>query len=138
MESEKKTCPSSKFTKGASLIGIKNDEEEIDILAEPIKITEELYEQLKSADVKPEKAIRLANKCITSGCKQWTGEKCGVIDDRLAKVEESYLKDHLPECAIRTTCRWYSQQGDLACKVCPLVTTYTEFPKEEKFFNTEE
>ena len=132
---ESKTCPSSKFTKGSLLIGIKNDQEEMDILEEPIKITEDIYEQLKAANSRPEKAVRVANKCITSGCKQWTGDKCGVIDEMLGKVEEGYLKDQLPTCAIRSTCRWYSQQKELACKVCPLVTTYTEYPKEDKFFN---
>ncbi len=134
MQDQDKTCPSSKFTKGSLLIGIKNEEEEMELLADPIKITEEVYLEIKSLGVKPEKAVRVANKCIKSGCRQWTGEKCGVIDDALDKVENQFLKNHVPECAIRTTCRWYSQQGEIACKVCPLVSTYTEYPTENKFF----
>lgn len=134
MEKKGKICPSAKFSKGAFLIGIRNEKEEMDILDEPIKITEEIFNEFKATNTKPEKTLRLANKCIESGCKQWTGEKCGVIDDVLERVEEQYMKDQLPDCAIRPTCRWYSQQGSLACKVCPLVTTYKEDPKEDKFF----
>jgi hypothetical protein len=29
----------------------------------------------------------------------------------------------LPDCSIRTTCRWFGQIGEKACTVCPLVMT---------------
>ncbi len=137
MENKTKTCPSAKFSKGALLIGIKNDQEEMDMLDEPIKITDDIYDEIGASGILPEKALRTANKCLESGCKQWTGKKCGVIDSVLKRVENNYLKDQLPECAIRKDCRWYAQQGDIACKVCPLVTTYTENPQESKFFEPE-
>ncbi len=135
MENQGKTCPSAKFTKGALLIGIRNEADEIDLLKDPIKITEDVYQKFTQAKTKPEKTLRLANKCIESGCNQWTGKKCGVIDNLLNTVEEKYVKDQLPECGIRSTCRWYSQTGAEACKVCTLVTTFKEDPKEDKFFS---
>ena len=133
MKNQSKLCPSSRFTKGASLLGIKNEKGEMDILKTPIKITTEIHEQFSTTVAKPEKTLRFVNKCVQSGCKQWTGTKCGVIDSILERVEEQYVKDNLPECSIRETCRWYDQNGSDACKVCPLVTTYTEFPFENKF-----
>ncbi len=135
MKNEGKLCPSSKFKKGASLIGIRNDKDEMDILKEPIKVTEELYKQFKEVGTKPEKTLRFTNKCIESGCKQWTGIKCGVIDTLLQDVEQQFIKDALPECAIRDTCRWFSQSGPDACKICPLVTTYVEDPKDNQYFH---
>jgi len=138
MENKSKTCPSAKFSKGAYLLGIRNEENQMDILEDPIKITDEIYKKFEEAQTKPEKTLRVANKCIESGCNQWTGEKCGVIDDVLVRVEENYLKDQLPECGIRSTCRWYSQEGSKACQGCPLVTTYSEDPKEDPFFRPKE
>ena len=135
MKDKGKTCPSAKFTKGAYLIGIKNDKDEIDMLEDSIKITDEIYKKFEEAGTKPEKTLRMANKCLESGCKQWTGEKCGVVNDVLQRVEARFLKDQLPKCAIRSTCRWYAQEESTACKVCPLVTTFTEDPKNSKFFN---
>ena len=131
MKNHGKTCPSANFSKGAYLLGIRNEDDEMEILAEPLKITEEIYNKLKKKNTRPEKALRMANKCIESNCKQWTGEGCGVIDHVLTTIEERYKKDQLPECGIRSTCRWYSQQGKESCKVCTLVTTLTEEIVEE-------
>ncbi len=133
METNGKLCPSSKLSKGAYLLGIKNEENKIDILSEPVKVDGELLEKFNTHDTKAEKALRFTNKCVQSGCKQWTGEKCGVIDNILEKVEEKYIEDNLPDCAIRSTCRWYFQEGASACKVCTLVTTYVEDPTDDKF-----
>lgn len=132
---EGKLCPSSRFSVGSSLLGIRNDKDEMDILEEPIKITEEIYEQFKEEDTKPEKTLRFTNKCVESGCAQWTGSKCGVIENLLDKVEDEYVKNTLPACSIRQDCRWFEQRGADSCKICPLVTTHVEQPKENKFFN---
>ncbi|MEM9823843.1 MAG: hypothetical protein AAF985_22355, partial [Bacteroidota bacterium] len=66
-DKQSRTCPSAKFSKGSLLIGVRNEEEEMDILAEPLKITQDIYEAFKSTDTKPEKTLRVANKCIESG-----------------------------------------------------------------------
>jgi len=135
MKNNRKLCPSSRLTKGASLLGIRNDEGKMDILEEPLLITKELYNQFQAHDTAPEKALRFTNKCIQSGCKQWTGSKCGVIENILEKVERKFMKDQLPSCAIRNPCRWHNQRGPEACKVCPLVTTYLEHPTHDKFID---
>jgi hypothetical protein len=31
--------------------------------------------------------------------------------------------DALPPCTIRNNCRWFSQEGEAACKRCPEITT---------------
>lgn len=126
MSKDSKTCPSAQFKKGSLLIGVRNEKDEMDILENPIKVNQEIHDQLSEPGTKPEKALRFANKCVQSGCKQWTGTKCGVIDKVLNDIEENFRKATLPTCAIRDTCRWFSQRGAEACKVCPMVTTYKE------------
>jgi len=128
-----KLCPSHRLSKGASLIGIKNKEGKFDMLPEPIKVDQTLYHEFQSHATKPEKVLRFTNKCVQSGCKQWTGTKCGVIETVLEKVEQQYIEDSLPNCSIRNTCRWYDQRGGEACKVCSLVTTYVDDPKDDKY-----
>jgi len=53
--------------------------------------------------------------------------RCGVIDEVLEVVpEENRDPDGtLPECSIRMDCRWFSQVGAEACRVCPQVITDT-------------
>ena len=130
-----KLCPSYHLSKGASLIGIKNEEGKYDILPEPIKIDDELLEEFQSHNTKAEKVLRFTNKCLESGCKQWTGSQCSVIETAIKNVEQQYIEDHLPVCAIRSDCRWYDQRGSEACKVCPLVTNYVEDLSKDEFFN---
>lgn len=110
---------------GAILLGIVNEKNEIDFIANSIKITEAFVQSSKEVDKAPEKRFRFSNICIQSGCKQWTGNRCGVIDEVLNMVEEKYWKNNLPRCSIRQTCRWFAQSGANACKVCPLIITDT-------------
>ena len=78
----------------------------------------------------PEARMRFAAPCATSGCSQWTGSRCGVIDKVMdfLEAEKVPLRADLPPCAIRATCRWYDQSGARACKGCELVTTDMRAP----------
>jgi hypothetical protein len=59
---------------------------------------------------------RFAGRCITSGCKHWTGANCRlgevVADIRVAD------NGQLPHCSIRKTCRWFLENGAMACNTC--------------------
>jgi hypothetical protein len=53
-----------------------------------------------------------------------TGRGCRVIENVLEEESnESTQAAALPQCAIRSTCRWYSERGAADCEVCPLVVT---------------
>jgi hypothetical protein len=119
---EKKTCPSATCTEGSQLIGIINQKHEFNFLKVPLTVTKPFIEQAVKHG-SPEKRFRFASKCVQSGCNQWTGIRCGVSDHILESIESSLHKTDLPDCAIRATCRWFFQNGELACRVCPLVTT---------------
>jgi len=80
----------------------------------------------------PEKRFRFAGLCVKSGCNQWQGSRCGVIDtiiESAGENNETASASSLPDCSIRSQCRWFYQSGADACAVCPDVITdlRTEF-----------
>jgi hypothetical protein len=70
---------------------------------------------------RPESRFRFSTPCIEAGCPQWNGEGCAVIDKVIEEESQETAPAKLPSCAIRSTCRWFSQRGAAACAVCPLV-----------------
>ncbi len=120
-------CPSYKLKAGSHLLGIMNDDGEIDILKQLITVDQELMEQFSQFKSQPEEALRFTNTCIKDKCDQWKDEGCSIIRNAITKHEPS-LKEKpvsagLPDCPIRSNCRWYQQEGAIACGVCPKVVT---------------
>jgi hypothetical protein len=69
--------------------------------------------------VKPAEIFRIAADCSENACKHFDGAKCRLtarIVDGLPTVT-----DRLPACAIRSTCRWWYQEGKEACFRCQQV-----------------
>lgn len=120
MENQGALCPSAPLYAGSRLLGIVNGEGEVDILETPLTLDDGFIEAA-SQGRPPEQRFRFVNKCVKSGCKQWDGQACGVIKNVLEKVEEQYWKSELPGCNVRSSCRWFAQEGKSACQVCPLV-----------------
>lgn len=119
-------CPSSVCVPGAVLLGIVMPDGRVAFAHDRIQIDEEFVTAAREAG-DPERRFRFSGRCVQSGCGMWTGSRCGVIDEVLEVVPE---RDRdpvgaLPECAIRTDCRWFSQVGVEACRVCPQVITDT-------------
>ncbi|WP_341366960.1 hypothetical protein [Yoonia sp. BS5-3] len=119
-----RTCPSARCAPGATLLGVKGSDGRVHNLRTAMPIDEAFVQQAKAHGA-PEQRMRFAAKCETSGCSQWTGDRCGVIDRVLGHLEAHKvpLRDDLPPCPIRGTCRWYSQTGRTACHACDLVVT---------------
>ena len=88
---------------------------------------DEAFLQAARAAGPPEARMRFANRCQTSGCSQWTGHSCGVIERVMQRVADSGLPQPraLQPCTIRATCRWYAQAGAEACAACAMVITDT-------------
>lgn len=70
----------------------------------------------------PERFYRFSSPCVQNGCRQWAGGNCTVIK-RVLDAGVENLPPDAPACIIRSTCRWYHQEGVQACYVCPLVIT---------------
>lgn len=75
--------------------------------------------------VDPVEAFRLAARCEDHRCAQHVagieGGRCGLGARIVAQLEP--VVAGLPPCTIRTTCRWFAEQGREACLRCPQVVT---------------
>ena len=120
--SDQLTCPSARCEPGATLLGVVEADGTVGYITPRLTVDAEFVEQASRGRA-PEKRFRFAGACVESGCKQWTGSRCGVID----RVLEGDLPKAgaLPHCSIRSSCRWFAQSGAEACGVCPLVITDT-------------
>jgi hypothetical protein len=117
-----KSCPSSVAAEGSVLLGVFNKNGSLGYISNKTEVTGNLYEQVKKTK-DPEKHFRFSNTCVESGCRQWSSGKCGVINNILHANEDLNLEAQLPNCSIRTSCRWYFQEGAQACTFCPYIVT---------------
>lgn len=127
-------CPSSTCEQGSILLGIVRADGRIAYLDPGIEVDEEFVETARKGR-SPEKRFRFAAPCVEEKCTQWTGSACGAIEHAVALQDEQLLQEEseqLPNCAIRPSCRWFSQIGGRACRVCPFVITDTLSVSEKR------
>lgn len=124
-------CPSARAEEGALLLGVVGPDQSVRMLLEPELLTPELTEAIAAVD-ESEKHVRLANRCVKSGCNQWQGGRCGVIDKVMAVNQHLTASRALPVCGIRSQCRWYQQSGPPACTVCLFIVTDATQTSEER------
>jgi hypothetical protein len=135
-------CPSHRCKPGSDLIGVRQDDGTVAILPQPLPVDQHFIDVVSRDAAAPEQRFRFSNKCIESGCSQWTGSRCGVIDNVLQLLAGAPVvgdiappatmtsptpgesSETLPPCGIRSTCRWFLQAGADACRVCPYVVTH--------------
>lgn len=114
-------CPSSSGIEGTLLFGVIQNNTTVTLLETPLEVDNAFIEAAEKSGPL-ERRFRFANKCLKSGCRQWTGTKCGVIKmlngDELMEVEHE-----LKPCSIREQCRWFYEDGAKACTICNFVVT---------------
>ena len=74
-----------------------------------------------SGPVSPTEVFRFAAPCAGKGCQHFDGTNCRLATRIVERLPEAV--DLLPEYAIRSACRWWLQEGEAACRRCPLVVT---------------
>jgi hypothetical protein len=72
-------------------------------------------------DMDPTHVLRLAAPCEESRCVHFEGSRC-TLGARIVEMVPAVV-DVLPRCSIRSTCRWYAEQGGSVCMRCPQVIT---------------
>ena len=117
-----RTCPSAPAKEGSSLLGLVNGEGTLTYLNPPLVLDTESLAVLRTRP-SPERRFRFAAPCIQDSCAQWHAGSCGIIKFVIRNVERASDTGPLPRCGIRSTCRWFAQEGRRACAVCPLVVT---------------
>ena len=116
-------CPSARCQPGADLLGIVMGSGEVQFLPTPLKIDAD-FVQIAQQGRRPEKRFRFAAPCLADGCQQWNEGRCGVIDACTSEIAAPVdVPGEIRTCAIRFQCRWFSQTGWTACRVCHDVVT---------------
>ena len=115
-------CPSAQCKVAARLLGIRQEDGSVAILPEPLLVDDAFIAKVNEGP-SPLRRFRFTNRCIESGCAQWTGGGCSVASLVTKYANTVPLDFELPTCAIRPQCRWWLQSGADACKVCTLVIT---------------
>ena len=116
-------CPSAPpHLKGAVAIGVVGGtvaEPRVRPLEHPVPVTDDLL--ALAGDVRPTEVFRFAAPCLCQGCAHFGEDRCGLAAKVVRLVPP--VQDDLPECDIRSECRWYGQEGPEACRRCPSVVT---------------
>ena len=119
MNSDKLLCPSYVAKPGALLYGVVNAQGQTEYLEESIRVDQTFVTEAAKGRA-PEERFRFAGACISKGCRQWdtASAGCGLVGKIVENMNRKAEAD-LPECGIRPTCRWFAQQGSVACASCP-------------------
>ena len=120
-------CPSSRCNEGAVLLGIIGRDGQVGYIRPALTVTQDFVEAAQGGR-RPEHRFRFAAPCEGTACVHWTGVECGIIGDALSAAKsispDQSPSEQLPNCTIRSQCRWFAQEGSQACGVCRFVFNY--------------
>lgn len=123
-------CPSARAeTEGSQVIGVVRDPAEgprVVYLKEPVEVTPELLARVEP--VRPGQVLRVAATCSESKCQHFDGQDCRLAQRIIAGLPTVVVA--LPACTIRSSCRWWLQEGKAACLRCPQVVTNPLHPDD--------
>lgn len=124
-------CPSAQpGMEDVRLLGVieaTEDGPRVAYLSEPVAVTAELLSS--AAPAAPTEVFRIAARCEQNRCAHFDGARCKLAS-RIVQLLPA-VADALPVCLIRSSCRWYGQEGRQACYRCPQIVTQVTNPREE-------
>ncbi len=121
------SCPSAQpEMEGARVFGVLTgapDAPRVGYLERALPLDSELSAELAPVleGVSPTQVLRIAARCEEKRCGHFNGVRCTLADRIRAALPP--VVEQLPPCAIRSTCRWYAEQGREICFRCPQITT---------------
>jgi hypothetical protein len=122
MKDDSIMCPSNRCKPGSQLLGIRQEDGTVAILPQPLPIDNHFIESTQKHKIPVRQRFRFVNKCIETGCGQWNGKGCGVIENVIQHIDNiPGMEGALPPCGIRNQCRWYMQRKSDACRMCPYI-----------------
>jgi hypothetical protein len=116
-------CPSSPANaEGARIFGVTTGTPEahrVGYLTKTVPLSEKML--ALAGPAKPEEMFRIAAPCAGGSCKHFKDNNCSLAKRIVEGVPA--VVNTLPACQIRSTCRWFRQEGKEACFRCPQVMT---------------
>ena len=77
----------------------------------------------------PLAVFRTAAPGAASACVHFAQNRCRLVSRIVEELPEAV--DGLPPCRIRSACRWWQQEGKVACLRCPLIVTENVSPSDQ-------
>lgn len=117
-------CPSASAEQGgeALVFGVvvgTAEAPDVAYLEAPTPLTDELRALAAGLDV--EEVFRTTTRCSESKCHYYSGSRCRLASHLVDTLTP--VRDTLPACSIRATCRWFAEERGAACLRCPQVVT---------------
>lgn len=116
-------CPSAQpDLRNGVVVGVVGGtvrEPRVAYLKDPLRVNETVLEL--ASPVKPTEVFRLAAPCANEGCRHFDGASCRLAR-RIVDLLDTVVPG-LPSCHLRSTCRWWKQEGADACLRCPQIVT---------------
>jgi len=116
-------CPSARpEMPGAHLLGLVEGSAErprLAYLRRPEPVREELL--ALAGEGSPTRLFRFAAPCAGHACQHFDGSSCRLAQRIVERLPEAVAAP--PVCALRPACRWWLQEGEAACRRCPMVVT---------------
>jgi hypothetical protein len=117
------SCPSAQPNQiGSVVIGVIGTHEgkaRASLLPEPVAISSLAY--LIPDNVFMTEVLRLAAPCVELQCSHFKDNRC-TLASRIVERLPAVI-DRLSKCALRPSCRWWHQEGSIACHRCPQIVT---------------
>lgn len=114
-------CPSYRCEVGSKLIGVVT-EIGLSYFPDELCVNQDFVDKANIYS-NAEKRFRFAGECLNKGCLQWQDNRCSVIEKVLESELFSTSLQQSERCNIKDSCRWFLQEGEKACSVCPKVVT---------------
>jgi hypothetical protein len=95
-------------------------------LLKPQPVTKELL--ALAEPVAPTEIYRFAASCAGDSCQHFDGTNCRLVTRIVENLPT--VSEELPPCSIRSSCRWWQQEGRAACMRCPQIVTDIYAPSD--------
>jgi hypothetical protein len=116
-------CPSAQPSQdGSVIIGVvsaRDGNASVSLLPEPVPLQSVAH--LIPEAVPVTEVLRLAGACAEQKCAHFRDGRCSLVSRIVAKLPA--VTDRLSKCAIRPSCRWWHQEGPVACFRCRGIVT---------------
>ena len=76
--------------------------------------------------IHPTDVLRLSGQCAGEHCKHFNNHRCSLASRVVASLAPTAKAP--PACGLRSSCRWWRQEGLAVCLRCPQITTQPSEP----------
>jgi hypothetical protein len=107
-------CPSTDISESTHVLGVRGPDGRVKFFNDLLPLPVVARDQFAFEDLRHQ--VRLTGRCIQNACSYWIG-LCTLGQSLVELSKETAEID----CAIKSNCRWFSENGPQICSVCEFV-----------------